>query len=128
MAGAYFGTQLVFDTVVERLENQLIGATRVAEGAIRDQTDERLVVLRQIQATEGMPEALLDADQRGNAERLDQIITAIATNTPAIDSIVILDLQGNEEFKLDRALRRDSNDFVAHAIDSRGGLRRLDAC
>lgn len=118
MAGAYFGTQLVFDTVVERLENQLIGATRVAEGAIRDQTDERLIVLRQIVATENMAEALLDADRDENFDRLDQFITAIAANTPAIDSVIILDQQGNEELRLDRALRRESTEFVVHTIGS----------
>ena len=97
--GAFAATRLVFDTIEERLDNQLVGARRVADETIVDQEGKRLAVLRQVSNTKGLAEAL----QSRNYPEVEEIVTPIANNNARIDSIVVLDDQGKEVFKLDRA-------------------------
>ena len=113
VAGAYFGTQLVFDTVLERLESQLINAARVAGQTISDQDQERLIVMRQILATQGFIEAMLaPADQRAEIMDLEQLLRAMLISSPNIDSIIILDQQANEIYGVRRGLGLGSGQTI----------------
>ena len=113
MAGAYIVTKLVFDSVEERLDNQLLAASRVTTETILTQEDERLIVLRQVSKTIGMPQAL----KTKNYAEIETIILPIAANNPQIDSFILLDDQGAEMFNLKRASGGDKT--LAHpTLDS----------
>ncbi len=103
MAGAYIVTRLIFDSVEERLDNQLLAASKVTADAILTQEDERLIVLRQVSKTIGMPQAL----KAKNYAEIEAIIMPIAANNPKIDSFILLDDQGAEIFNLRRSLGGD---------------------
>ena len=96
------GTRLVFSSFIERLQNQLTEAARVANQVIGDQEERRLTVVRQIVATRGIEQAIEEATTQGRYEQLDSIISAIAFNNTDIDSVVILDSTASELLRLDR--------------------------
>jgi signal transduction histidine kinase len=102
MGGAYVGTRLVFSNFIERLQNQLTGAARVANQVIGDQEARRLTIIRQIVATQGIEQAIEEAATNNRYDRLNDTISAIAFNNADIDSIVILDGAANELLRLDR--------------------------
>jgi two-component system sensor histidine kinase VicK len=102
MGGAYVGTRLVFSNFIERLQNQLTGAARVANQVIGDQEARRLTIIRQIVATQGIEQAIEEAATNNQYDRLNDTISAIAFNNADIDSIVILDGAANELLRLDR--------------------------
>lgn len=98
MAGAYIVTRLIFDSVEERLDNQLLAASKVTADTILTQEDERLMVLRQVSKTIGMPQALKARDYA----EIEAITLPIAANNPQMDSFILLDAQGAEIFNLKR--------------------------
>jgi len=105
MAGAYIVTRLVFDSVEERLNNQLIAAGRAAAGTTISQENERLAVLRQVSRTKGMPQAL----NEDNYDELESIILPLAASNTQADSFIVLDDQAAEVFRLNRSMNGDKS-------------------
>lgn len=100
MVGAYVVTNLVFSSIQERLDRQLVTAGRVANDTIVEQEQVRLEILRQVSRTQGMGLAL----REGNSGDVGDIISTIAANSAAnADSFVVLNDQGNEVFRLQKA-------------------------
>ena len=112
MAGTYIITTFVFNSVQERLDNQLISVAKAANNRIVAQEEDRLTVLLQVSRTEGMPKALLDTDY----EVMNEIVEPIAAINPQVDSIIIIDDNAREVFNLERI-------FTAGLLQTFGELK-----
>ncbi|MFQ5612203.1 MAG: ATP-binding protein [Anaerolineae bacterium] len=99
MAGAYVVTNLVQDSLEERIETRLIDSGRAVSDAVVSQEVRRLEVERLLAFTEGVPQAI----SSGDYERLAQLVSPILANEQAIDSIILLDAGGREVLRTTRA-------------------------
>ena len=95
MVGVYVITRLVTSSVVERFNNQLLEASRVAGDGIVRQERTHLEDLRLMAFTEGVPEALVAHD----AEALKDLLFPLALNND-IQAVTVIDLNGSEVITL----------------------------
>jgi len=91
--GAYVVTRLVTSTLQERINNQLLDAGRVVAEAMVDYEEERLEIIRVIANTQGVPEALVNADK----DSLAAIVPQIIANSNIV-STSIVNLQAMEVY------------------------------
>ncbi len=95
MVGVYVITRLVTSSVVERFNNQLLEASRVAGDGIVRQERTHLEDLRLMAFTEGVPEALVAHD----AQALKDLLFPLALNND-IQAVTVIDLNGSEVITL----------------------------
>jgi signal transduction histidine kinase len=91
--GAYVVTNLVTGSMRERFNNQLLDAGRVVSETMVQYETDRLVVLRAVAGTQGVPEALVARDQT----RLEGLVPQILANSQA-DAVELLDVNGIEVY------------------------------
>ncbi len=96
--GAFIVVNLVTGTLHERFNNQLLDSGRVVAESMVGYEEDRLVVLRQVALTEGVPESL--ASQ--NYQPLQLLIPQIVANSPT-DAVIVLDKSGRTQFAWDRS-------------------------
>jgi signal transduction histidine kinase len=89
--GVFIVTRLVSSSIQERFNNQLAEASRVAADRVVRQEADHLEVLRILAFMEGVPQNFVSED----AERLNQIFTAIASNNE-IEAISAVSSYGDE--------------------------------
>ncbi len=90
VAAAYVITQILFDTVEDRFNNQLIETSKIAAEAMVREEDRLLETLRLLAFTTGVPEAVSARD----AERLRTLAFPLALNGGE-EAVEILDAQGH---------------------------------
>ncbi len=93
--GVYVITRLVTSSVVERFNNQLLEASRVAGDGIVRQERTHLEDLRLMAFTEGVPEALVAHD----AQTLKDLLFPLAFNND-VQAVTVIDLNGSEVITL----------------------------
>ncbi|MDX1523441.1 MAG: hypothetical protein R3264_17580, partial [Anaerolineae bacterium] len=106
-------TQLVVVGLEERLKNQLVGASSVVREEIVNREELRLEVERVVANTEQVPETIVARD----FELLKDLISPQITNNQDIDSIIVVDTQGNELLRLQRESDA-ANAFIEEALGS----------
>jgi HD-GYP domain-containing protein (c-di-GMP phosphodiesterase class II) len=89
IAAAYVITKIMFDTVEDRFNNQLIEAGKITSAAMVREEERLLNTLRLIAFTTGLPDALSARD----AEQLRTLAYPLAVNR-AEEAVEILDAQG----------------------------------
>ncbi len=95
MVGVYVITRLVTSSVVERFNNQLLEASRVAGDGIVRHERTHLEDLRLMAFTEGVPEALVAHD----AQALKDLLFPLVLNND-IQAVTVIDLNGSEVITL----------------------------
>lgn len=113
MAAAIVITNVVLDTVEERFTNQLIETGRLSAEWMVKEEDRMLETLRMIAHTEGVPEAVQDAD----AEGLRQIALPIAVNGQ-LEAMEILDVDGVSLLSLRQQRPDQFEDYYASRGES----------
>ncbi len=98
--GAYIVTNLVTGSLRERFHNQLIDAGRIVSERLVEYEEDRLAVLRMVARTEGVAEALADAD----ATVLAGIVPQIIVNSDQ-DAVLLLDSEGTAVFGWQRSTK-----------------------
>jgi signal transduction histidine kinase len=93
--GVYVITRLVTSSVVERFNNQLLEASRVAGDGVVRQERTHLEDLRLMAFTAGVPEALMARDPQA----LQDLLFPLAVNND-IQAITVIDLNGIEVITL----------------------------
>ena len=95
VTGAYVVTNLVTDSLAERLNNQLLEAGRaVSDRFVRLET-QQIENARVVVFTQGVAEALRDADR----PMLDKLLTPTAKGV-GIENLILVDTQGQEMLHL----------------------------
>lgn len=95
MVGTFVVTLLVTSSFTERLNNQLLEASRVAADGIVRQERAHLEMLRAMAFTQGVPEALAARD----AATLREFLLPVARNA-GIETFSVIDQTGQEIFTL----------------------------
>ena len=90
IGAAFVVTRVVFDTIEERFTNQLLEAGILASERMVVEEDQMLKVLRLLAYSDGVPEALKNADP----ERLRELTIGNIVNNRQ-SAVVFLDLSGN---------------------------------
>jgi signal transduction histidine kinase len=111
--GAYVVTNLVTGSMRERFNNQLLDAGRVVSETMVQYETDRLVVLRAVAGTQGVPEALAARDQT----RLKGLVPQILANNQA-DAVELLDANGIEVYGWQRLV-------LSGHVDEYGNKRAL---
>lgn len=91
--GAYVVTNLVTGTLQERFDNQLLDAGRIVADQMVGSERNRLSVLRAVAGTEGVPQAVADADHG----ILAGLVPQIAANGQ-VDYVFLLDMAGEQVY------------------------------
>ncbi len=113
--GIYIVTRLVAGTIEERFTNQLLEAARVANDGLVRQERRQLEILRPMEGTIGVPEAIEARD----AATLRNLLEVQAYNGN-IDSLIVLDSSGEAIIRLD-AVRKTNPEVVDSYQFSSGG-------
>lgn len=107
--GIFIVTRLVANSFEDRLKNQLLEAGRVVSDEVVNRERIRLEIERVVVNTIGVPEAIVERDDKA----LESLIFPIIANSKGIDSIVIVDTQSHEMIRF----QRDQDGYVATTAD-----------
>ncbi|MBZ0308326.1 MAG: HAMP domain-containing protein [Anaerolineae bacterium] len=121
--GVFVVTRLVAGSVQERFNNQLIDSAQAASNTVADIERQQLATLRLMAFTEGLPEAVQDADTGA----VNRLLRPIAVNEQA-DSVIVFDVSGEGIYHLRRLEQGGQVVFRALRspdLSSREGVRRI---
>ncbi len=115
--GVFVVTRLVAGSFEARLKNQLLEAGKVVSDGIVSRERFRLEQQRTVAFTIGVPEALVARDWN----KLKSLVSPIIENSRTIDSIIVVDTQGNEVLRLQR-VANDPEAAVTTELDTGANL------
>lgn len=108
--GAFVVTNLVANSLAERLQNQLVDAGQIVSEGIVRQEELRLEQLRLVLATTGLPQAVAAQD----AEILAQLTPQYAINSSNINAVILLNEAGQEIYGWQQTLMGASDDGTTY--------------
>lgn len=114
ITGVYVVTNLVANSLTERLTNQLLEAGRVVSDGVVRQDIKHIEVARVVAFTRGLAEAL----QQGNAEKVSELAKPIAGGLDA-ENLIFIDLQGRELLHLVKDQDRTFQEVVIQNVSGR---------
>ncbi len=128
--GAFIVTNLVANSLAERINNQLVDAGQMVSAGIVRHEDHQLQTLRAVMGTEGIPQAVAEKDMAVLAELAPQII--INSNT---DAVLFLDEEGQEIYgwrhlldgAVDEGVETSGSDFGMIPVVQRALNDEMDA-
>ncbi len=111
--GVFVVTRLVVVSLEDRLKNQLINAGRVVSEEVVNREELRLEIERFVANTEDVPDTIVSRD----VSQLNQLVSPFMANEKDVDSIIVVDTQGNELLRLQRS-SPDPNAVVETTLES----------
>lgn len=111
--GVFIVVRLVAGSFEARLQNQLRESAQVVADELVNRERMRLEIERVVVSTIGVAEALIDR----NTAQLDELIAPVIANARGIDSIIVVDTQGNELVRFHRE-GSGADAFVSTTTDS----------
>lgn len=114
ITGVYVVTNLVANSLTERLTNQLLESGRVVSDGVARQDIKHYEVARLVAFTTGVAEAL----QKGNAATVSELAKPIAGGLDA-ENLIFIDLQGQELLHLVKDKDRTFQEVVIQNVSGR---------